>query len=261
MAFQSSTQYLASFGGAVAGAFLLAWIGIPGVVLVNALSFLVSAGCTLAIRFRTSELSQGYAAEEEMAVGWGVLEEYPLLRQLLLGFGVVNFFATPTLVILPLYTRQTLQGSASLLGVLEAGLWAGLLTGTFLASRVHFSRGVIRLGALCLMILGLMLFLPGLFVSRFLYPVLLFLGGAALGVNNVKFLTLFQRVVLPNLKGRFFALMQAIVGFTFPVAYFVFGLLGDAFTPPVACLIQGVGVMVTALYFWDLGSRESELHP
>jgi len=45
VAFQTSTQSLANFGGAVAGAMLVDVLGIPGVALVNASSYVVSATC------------------------------------------------------------------------------------------------------------------------------------------------------------------------------------------------------------------------
>jgi hypothetical protein len=85
----------------------------------------------------------------------------------------------------------------------------------------------------------------------------LFLAGAALGVNNVKFMAFFQETVAPELKGRFFALMQAVIGFTFPIAYFFFGALTDYLRPSDVCLIQGAGVVSLAIYFLSLAREES----
>lgn len=133
---QSSTQSLASFGGAMAGALLIDRLGIPGVVALNALSYLVSAGANALILFPKKAPA---AREEETstASAWAVLRAAPWLKQVLFGFGFVNFFLTPILVILPLYAKESLGGGATLLGALEAALWLGLLAGT-LGSK-HFT--------------------------------------------------------------------------------------------------------------------------
>jgi hypothetical protein len=260
VAFQSSTQSLASFGGAVAGALLIGKLGIPLVVHLNALSYLVSAGVNYLISFRYA--SPPVPAEDQQAQGsgWAVLKDMPALKKILLGFGFVNFFATPTLVILPIYTKLALGADASVLGALEAALWIGLLAGTFSSGWFSFIRSTIKLGALCLFALGLCLFAPGLIINALFYIGMLFVAGFFLGVNNVKFVSLFQSVVAPAIKGRFFALMNALISFTYPVAYLLFGILADCLTAPRVCLIQGLGIMAIALYFGGLSRFESQLY-
>jgi hypothetical protein len=112
------------------------------------------------------------------------------------------------------------------------------------------------LGALCLFTLGVGLAIPAFVTNVGVYGAALFIAGAALGVNNVKFIAFFQEVVAPEWKGRFFALLQATISFTFPIAYFLFGALTDYVSPPVVCLIQGIGVCTLALYFLTLASEE-----
>lgn len=108
-----------------------------------------------------------------------------------------------------------------------------------------------------MLILGISLILPGLMIRSFVMLLALFVSGVALGVNNVKFVTLFQRMVDPSIKGRFFALMQALISFTFPISFFLFGLLGDIFSSPILCLIQGSGIIAIAGFFFNL-SRTQE---
>ncbi len=259
VAFQSSTQYLASFGGAVAGALLISKIGIPMVIYLNAASYLISAAVNQIIRFRHAIPPQPSEAIESGESGWSILKNLPVLKKVLLGFGFINFFATPTLVILPVYTKLTLHAGASVLGALEASLWIGLLVGTFASTWFSTEKGTIRLGTICLFVLGFGLFLPGLIINTHFYMAMLFMAGIFLGVNNVKFVSLFQCVVDPAIKGRFFALMNALVSFTFPVAYLLFGVLADLILPSRVALIQGGGVMLVALYFGSLARFEPEL--
>ncbi len=265
VAFQASTQSLANFGGAVAGAALIEVLGIPGVVLINMASYFISAICAAIITFRFAKskdepIEEGSVSTADVQVsGWSILDELPILRRLLIGFGLVNFFATPIIVILPIYTRKTLGANATILGFLEASLWIGLIVGTFAAKYFKAEGRTIRLGAACLATFGLCLFLPGLIVQRYFYMAALFVAGAALGVNNVKFISLYQMKVPAEIKGRFFALMQALVSFTYPIAYFLFGMLADIMPPPQVCLIQGVGVMLLAIYFLSMAKLEPEL--
>ncbi|MDD3146363.1 MAG: MFS transporter, partial [Candidatus Riflebacteria bacterium] len=72
--------------------------------------------------------------------------------------------------------------------------------------------------------------------------------------------TLFQRVVADEIKGRFFAAMQAIIGFSFPVAYLVFGYLSDVLSPDRVCIVQGTGILAVSLWFYRLSRREAELY-
>jgi len=259
VAFQSSTQYLASFGGAVAGALLIGKLGIVMVVFLNALSYLLSAGVNALIHFRHARPPVPEEEQEAQGSGWTILKDLPVLKKVLIGFGLINFFATPTLVILPIYTKNALNADATVLGALEAALWIGLLLGTFASGWFNFVKSTIRLGAICLFTLGAGLFLPGLVINTHFYILMLVLAGFALGVNNVKFVSLFQVVVDPAIKGRFFALMGALVSFTFPIAYLLFGILADYFTAPRVCIIQGLGVMAMALYFGGLARYEKEL--
>ena len=251
VAFQTSTQSIANFGGAVLGALLLDFLGIKGVIILNACAYLVSIFCTYLIQFKYA-IPKTSSQVEGKESAWMILNRLPGVKKILFGFGFINFFSTPTLVILPLYTMKTLNGSASLLGSLEAYIWAGLLIGSFSTRLFSGIKNTLLIGTLCLFILGLCLFIPGLFINQNLYSGALFIGHFMLGVNNVKFVSLFQEIVPASYKGRFFAIFQAIITFTFPVAFFFFGFLGDFFTPQKLCLLQGFGIMVISFYFFKL---------
>lgn len=257
VAFQSSTQSLANFGGAMAGAMLIDKLGVANVVLTSAAGYLLAGVFYSTVGFRRA-LKPAHAASGEMTIsGWKILGGMPFLKKILIGFGFVNFFATPILVILPLYTKHTLNAGASVMGILEASLWIGLLLGTF-SSRWFNFRSTIKLGAACMATMGICLLVPGLIIDQLLYTLMLLTAGFALGVNNVKFITLFQNTVPSRKKGRFFALMQAVITASFPISYFVFGMLADYMTPPKICLIQGFGIILVAGFFLSLVKEEEQ---
>lgn len=259
VAYQASTQYLASFGGSVLGAMLISWLGIPLLVLVNAISYVFSALLEVTIRFADAPVDAGEETGNEVEAAEVDWKQFPLLRKLLGGFGLVNFFAIPVLVIIPLYVQKSLHGGPTMLGLLEASLWVGILFGTFVAAMIKSYGRNIRMGAICMSIFGLCMFASSFWVNSVVFAVSLMIAGVTLGVNNVKFVTLFQKAVPVQVKGQFFAAMQAIISFSFPVAYLLFGYLGDLIMPERVCLIQGIGLMMVAAWFYSLSSGESAL--
>ncbi len=268
VAYQASSQYLASFGGSVLGALLIAWLGIPLLVMINAITYVFSALIEMTLVFPKSVPAENITetAEAEPSVSAPELvddkalwQKFPLLKRLLVGFGLVNFFATPTLVIVPLYVQKSLLGDATLMGLLEAALWVGILLGTFSAAMIRSHGRTIRLGSLSMFIYGGSMIVPGLIINTWAFALALILAGASLGITNVKFVTLFQKVVPDAVKGRFFAAMQAIIGFSFPIAFLVFGYLGDLMTPDRVCLVQSAGIIAVAIWFYRLAASESTL--
>ncbi len=254
VALMSSTQSIANFGGAVLGAALIESVGATGIACLNALGYGAALLCNLSISFRTASVQASETVLPKESI-WTLLSNAPWLRKALIGFGFVNFFSTPILVVLPLYVKKTLMAGASTLGILEAALWIGLVLGSLLSERFRFTSNPIELGAYCLFSMGLALTLPSFWVQTSACGVSLFFVGFFLGVNNVKFISLFQEVVPSEIKGRFFASMQALVSFTIPVAYFIFGAAADWTGPTLLCLIQGIGIATIALYFLHLSKQ------
>lgn len=248
VAFQSSTQSIAALFGAALGAALIDVLGVRGVIALNALSYFVSSGVDALIRFRFPTPPAESAASE--AAGWSVLDPMPELRRLLVGFGAVNFFAAPLFVILPLYTQRVLNGSASLLATFEATLAGAILAGTLATPLFSRFNNAIRLAAHAIMTFGIAAVLPGMFTNAFTYTIALIVMGLSVGIVNVRFVAHFQAIVPADIKGRFFTLLQAICGFSFPAAFFLFGLLGDWTVVPTLCLIQGLGVFTVGAWFW-----------
>ncbi len=259
VAFVSSTQSIANFGGAILGALLIDMIGILAIVVLNAASYLISSLCAFLIKYRYARRNEPTDDSASAKASWSILKGRTLLTLVLIGFGLINFFGVPTLIVLPLYVKNVLQGSATMLGALEASLWLGLIFGAFFAKFIKKPQNTLLIGAICLLLFGGSFFIVGLVVSQLLYFVALFVAGTVLGVNNVKFLTLFQKIIEDSQKGRFFALMQALISFTFPLGYFLFGFLGTFMIPTTLCLIQGAGIMILSLGFYLLAPRYQEL--
>ena len=239
VSYGSSTQPVANFAGAAFGAVLLASVGFSGAIAVNALTYLISVVCLLLARFAAAP---GGAAASTGGT-WAFLGTLPGVKPVMLVFAGVNFFSTPTILVLPLYTKSVLGAGAGALALLESAVWLGLIAGALLAPRIPVRGSMTSFGAVCVALFGLFLAVPGFVVSLPVYVVALALSGFFLGVCNVKFMTLFQQVVPAAAKGRFFAALTAVLSFTFPVAFLSFGVFGDLLGAQVLVVVQGVGLL------------------
>ncbi|MGI5532157.1 MFS transporter [Streptomyces syringium] len=248
--FELSTQSLASLGGALLGALIVDRAGVAGLAVGCATAYLCAAALIATARFRTAPTEGAEAAE---AAGEGaearrtlrqVLADQPFVRKILVCFAAANLFTTAVFVVIPLYTRSSLQGGGGTVALLEASLGAGTLIGSFTGARVPGRPTVV--GALCLGTMAVVLALPGLIAERPVIAGCLAVAGWCVGVIGVRFVALFQRLVPTSDKPAFFAVMQALLGATFPVASLLFGLLGDHLSAQTLCLIQAAGLVPAA---------------
>ncbi|GAA3031747.1 hypothetical protein GCM10020000_05880 [Streptomyces olivoverticillatus] len=109
--------------------------------------------------------------------------------------------------------------------------------------------------------MALALALPGLFAGRYVLAGALVAAGWCVGVIGVRFVALFQRLVPAADKPGFFAVMQAVLGATFPVASLLFGLLGDHLSAQTLCLIQAAGLVPAACALALLREQDADAHP
>ncbi|WP_256641976.1 MFS transporter [Streptomyces murinus] len=278
--FELSTQSLAGLGGGLLGPLLVDAGGLPAVVAVCGTAYLLAALLVASARFRhatgtsdapqdaqgpqDSQDSQG-APDGSMAGEGGhstpparrtlrqILAGLPFIRRVLLCFAAANLFTTAVYVVMPLYTRGVLHSTGSTVATLEAALGAGTLVGSFTGARVP-GRPV-AVGSACLAVMAVALGLPGLWAGHATAIGALAVAGWCVGVIGVRFVALFQRLVPTADKPGFFAVMQALLGATFPLSSLVFGALGDHLGARALCLVQGAGLVPVALALWWLAGR------
>ena len=266
VAFLTSTQSVASFTGAVLGALVIERLGLVGTALLNvagySASFLFNRMLPVSAGGQKEE-PQGEATgnapppnEEEGA--WRSLRRFPFIRSILLAFAAVNFFGTPSLIVLPTYVKWTLHGTAATLATVEACMWLGLIAGTFGSSKISFGgSNAVRLSALCIACMGIAVLVPGLTIGTVVYAAALACVGAALGVNNVKMVAWFQQNVPASHKGRFFAAMQAVCAGATPLAFAIFGQITDTLGPARTCVVQAVGILLVSAWIFLLSRRDA----
>ncbi|MFJ8162239.1 MFS transporter [Streptomyces sp. NPDC096136] len=248
--FELSTQSLAGLAGALLGALTVDRAGVAGLAAGCAVAYLGAALLVAGARFRTAVTAAPGPGADASAAPAGprplrrILGELPYVRRILVCFTAANLFTTAVFVVIPLYTRSVLAGGGATVALLEASLGTGALLGAFTGARVP-GRPTTA-GACCLGLMALALALPGLLPHRPVVAGCLAAAGWCAGAVSVRFVALFQRLVPTADKPGFFAVMQAVLGASLPVASLAFGFAGDFLSPRTLCLVQGVGLVPAA---------------
>ncbi|MEW1676367.1 MFS transporter [Streptomyces noursei] len=255
--FELATQSLAGLAGGLLGPLVVDAWALTGIVSGCAGAYLVAAALVAVTRFPRATTTPDGAAPAETAPARRtlrqILADHPFIRRVLLCFAAVNVFSTALYVVMPLYTRAVLHAHGSTAAALETALGIGALLGSFTGARLPGSATTV--GGACLALLAVALGTPGLLADRSVAVAALIVAGWCVGAIGVRFVALFQRLVPAADKPGFFAVMQALLGATFPLSSLVFGALGDHLSPQTLCLLQAVGVLPLAAALWSIGRR------
>jgi MFS family permease len=219
--------------GPACAAALLALMGAPVVLVLNALTFAVSALMLTRLRghVRPAEAEEPEAARER-----GVLR-LPGVRALILTSGAVVFAAGATNVAEIVLAKRDLHAGASGFGLLVSAYGVGMLAGSLLGNRGEDRLRVRYLGAIAALALGL---LGSAAAPALPWALPTFaLAGAGNGLFVVAGRTLLQRAVPERLHGRAFGLLDAVDSWGFGAAVLLGGTLAGAAGGRIAFALAG----------------------
>ncbi|MFJ9615966.1 MFS transporter [Streptomyces noursei] len=255
--FELATQSLAGLAGGLLGPLVVDAWDLTGIVSGCAGAYLVAAALVFLTRFPRSaaapEPATTSADPAPRRTLRRILKDHPFIRRVLLCFAAVNLFTTALYVVMPLYTRAVLHAQGSTVAALEAALGIGTLLGSFTGARLPGSPTAV--GGACLGLMAAALATPGLLADRAAIVGALIVAGWCVGAIGVRFVALFQRLVPAADKPGFFAMMQALLGATFPLSSLLFGALGDHLSPRTLCVLQAIGLVPLAVALWWTGRR------
>lgn len=250
-----SSAAIAEVGGPGLGGWLIGAITAPVVLVVDALSFLVSATALAALRGHEPEPSPRPTPDlwAELREGFRAVFAHPLLRAFLGEATTFNFFWNGLHGVFVLYAVRVLRFDPGTLGVVfAAGSVGGLLgavTTTHAARWWGRGRVIVLAAALsCLALLGLPLAAaPGVATAAWLAAVL-FLNSFGVAACNVHTFTVRQESVPDHLRGRTNAAYRTVSWGAIPLG----AALGGAFAEVVGlrpALVVGVIGLATA-WLW-----------
>jgi MFS family permease len=236
--------------GPLVAALLLPVLGVRGVLLVDAASFLVSA---LLLGFLPAMVAGGQGAAgprgsflADAGTGLRYLWGQATVRAVAVGYFAVVACTGIDDVALVFLATGTFGAGAAVVGLLLAAVGIGLLAGYALLAR---SRG--RIPMTVLLLAGFAVSSAGNLLTGLAWAVaaafaLQAVRGLGIAAMDVAATTLIQRIVPPRLLGRVFGSLYGGIGVAAALAYLLGGLLLDRTTPRVAFVAAGAaGLLAT----------------
>lgn len=237
--FLQMTSQIVSIVSYTAGGVLVALLGVPLLLLVDGVSFILSA---ISEMFINIPLSQGTvnsigkgAFVSNLKEGLQYVRANTVLLEVMKIAAVLNFVMAPMFILLPKFVNIHLGAAASMYGYMLACMMAG----TFLASLiVAFTKFVQR--NVWIVIYGVtiqgVLLLGLILLPRHMYygHLALFLfSGLINGIVNVYFSALMQRITAPEHMGKVYGLVETMSSGLQPLSQGLTGFIGDRLSIPV----------------------------
>jgi MFS family permease len=268
MALHTIVRDISKLAGPALGGMIIARWSVGHAFMIHSICLLISVVCILIMKIpKIQREEQGESVLSQLKAGLGYVWREKILAKLLFSFGCLNLFVVPIIVLLPmsiakvfvenagesLETAMVSLGGYSIKGSMALGISEGILafgsvlTGVFfvkLFARVKTSKLLIR--ALIVNSGLFLLFAVNNNFAAFAIG-LFFLGGCFTSVN-VAVLSLFQKTVLPEMKGRFFALVEVMSFALFPIALAASGKLTDIIGLPGCYTICAAGIAFITVF-------------
>jgi predicted MFS family arabinose efflux permease len=224
-------------GPGVAG-LLIAIVGAPFVIAIDALTYFVFVGCLLAMREggRGGDPVEPGAADDEAPAsapaasrGLGPAIRFifsaPAIVAITLFYMSVNVAGGIGTVVIPLYVRDVLHAGSETFGLLLSVLTAGDLVGLLVVGAVNWRWPLGRSIAWALFTSGLVLLLWLLQPPVIALGAILFVWGSLSSSLTPWAQTIRMRLIPPEMRGRVFALLRTSMQSTRPIGAVVAGLL------------------------------------
>jgi MFS family permease len=231
--------------GPFIAAALFPFIGVRGVLLVDAASFLLSAVLLTTLKSLppapTEDGEPRQTFLRDARAGLGYIWSAPAVRIISLTFCVVVAFNGIDDVAVVYLVKDTFDAPDSAIGIILGGVGVGLLVGYALLAR-HSSRASMAV----LLLVGFAISSVGNLLTGLAWAVaaafvLQTVRGLGLAAMDVASNTLLQRLVPTRMLGRVFGNLYGAIGVAAAVSYIGGGLLLDATNAPTTFIIAGAG--------------------
>ena len=247
-ALNSVTRQLIGIVGPALGGFLVASVGSGWVALFDAISFFIGALGVWLIRL--PQVERKFVKSSfftDLLDGLKYLKAHRVILVLVVLASLANFVTAPTGMLLPIFAKEILGVGAYGFGLMETGLSLGALGGALLIGSIGRirRRGLYLMGMLAIngFLLTVFAFSKGLVMAVGLLTAF----GLANTMLNVVVMALLQEVIVPEFRGRVFAILVLIAAGLQPIAIGLGGSLADLFGVVQVIAVGGLLAIVVAL--------------
>ncbi len=253
----SQTQFVSGIStivGPALGGLTVAWAGYLPVFVINAGSYLFSAGFESFIRLPTIEHRASGQAKivDDIIEGCRYVYRRNCLMIILIMVGVIHFFVGSIEAVIPVLATDLRGGSAENIGFIQTFFGLGtVIAALFISIRNIKDNEVLFLFG-SVFIVGLLLFLiGGIHMSgmRMVMPFLiLFLAvGGCIIFAGTSFRSIIQKEVDDMMMGRVFGFVSSVGNISIPLAFLIFGILMEYIPHNAILATSGLILLPTSI--------------
>jgi len=244
-----SNRSVTQLAGPGLGGWLVQLVGAPAAVLADALSYLASAGCLLAIRGGepAPDRSRGGRLRPELAEGLAFVRDQPALRAIVACTALTNLAWAAAGAVQLLFLVRQVGLAPGTIGLLVSAGSVGGLAGAAVVTRVARAGGTARLIWLSVAATAPFAFCTPLTAPGWrlaLFPVGVAVTGFGQVLYNVAQISYRQALCPPGLLGRVNASVRFLVFGALPLGGLLGGLLGERLGVRATLWVCGVGLLL-----------------
>ena len=243
--------------GFIVGGFLVLLVSLPALVVINAVTFVISAVLTLPIKARDSEQDQETHKEEKPTLresirsGVHYLRNHKLARPLVVMEVMEHVpHGIWSSALMLVFAEQAINGGPRAWGVLASMYFGGQLLGAIIAS--YAARSLARRpGWVIIANAGMFALLTVIFSQSptlFFASVVSLIFGPPASIRDIAQESLLQKVVNQSMLGRVYAFRSMLMSLVFMVSSIGFAYLADYLSIRLIYLGGGILYSMTALY-------------
>ena len=257
----SQSQFVSGIStivGPVLGGLTVAWAGYLPVFVLNAGSYLFSAGFESFIRLPLLEGSTTRKSKivDDIFDGCRYVYRSKSLVIILVTVGVIHFFVGSIEAVIPVLAADLKGGGAQNIGFIQTCFGIGtVLAALFISIRnIKHNEALILFGSVFLIGLSLLL-IGGIHISgiRMLMPYLMIFPvvGGLIIFAGTSFRSMIQKEVQDKMMGRVFGFVSSVGNISIPLAMLIFGALMEYVSHNIILAASGFILLPTSLIFYN----------
>ncbi len=255
---------LATVVGPTLGGMMVAWGGYLPVFLINACSYLVSAGFESLIKIPPikRQARAGTKIINDIRQGFRYVYIRNHLMVILIMVGIIHFFVGCIEVVIPILATSLHGEGAHNLGYLQTFFGLGMIMTALLLSILDIAGrearflfgGVFGIGLL--MLLTSLVYFSGVRgIVAFL--ILFSLIGGVVVITGTSFRSILQKEVSEGMMGRVFGFVAAVGNISIPLATLIYGILMSYVSHAILMAISGGVLLPTSLAAYHIFTRSN----
>lgn len=253
MSYMKMITFLGQILGAAIGGVLVGFFGVWITILINSISFFISAFGELFIKYSEEIKTTIHNYKKDMISGINYVRKDPLIKRVLTISIGTNLFIPVIIVFLPIIIKEEMGLDALHYGFADAMMPIGAVLMAVLLSRVQKRIEPLKVLAIGILCCALCYLSISTFQNYVLILAVMLIYGACTNYINIQIVTYFLLNVEPSFRGRFFSILESFSYASISLSY-VLATMGTSLWSPKATLgINGCGLcaFVILALFWN----------